>query len=295
MAATAAFSACLGLPADEVDAEDEATDVALDDRARAASRCNTAAPFGPPLAVTELNSFARDEGARLSPDELTLYFSSNRAGSQGGFDIYRATRPSRTSPFLPPAAVAGVNTAADERSPTVTSNDRDLYLATSATSSFDIARAHRGNTGAPFGAPMPVAAINSVGDDADPYVLPDHTAVYFASARGGNWDLFRAARVGGATQAPVQIAGGPHVELAPVVSPDELTLYFASSRPGGAGDLDIYIATRASTAQTFSAPVAVTGLNTTGADVPTWTSRDGCVLYYTRGETGDIFVATRGR
>ena len=37
------------------------------------------------------------------------------------------------------------------------------------------------------------------------------------------------------------------------------------------------------------------GLNTTGADVPTWISRDGCALYYTRGETGDIFVANRGR
>ena len=295
LTATAALSACLDAPTgDELEAEDDvATDVAPDGAARAAARCNLAAPFGAPVRLAEINVAGQhDDGARLTPDELTMYFSSNRGGA--GFDIFRANRPSRTAPFSSPFPVAGVNTAGDERSPSVTSNDRDLYVATSAGGAADIARAHRSRTSDPFGAPVPVAAIDTASDDADPYVLPNHTAVYFASARAGSPDLYRSARVNGVTQAPVLVLGGVGIEAAPVVTPDERTLFFASSRPGGVGDLDIYVATRPSTAEPFGAPVNVGGLNTTAADVPTWISADGCVLYVASGQSRDIFVATRG-
>jgi hypothetical protein len=49
-------------------------------------------PFGPPTPVSELNSAAADGPRWLSPDGCTLYFTSDRNGGQGGYDLYTATR-----------------------------------------------------------------------------------------------------------------------------------------------------------------------------------------------------------
>jgi len=58
-----------------------------------AQRSSTTSPFGAPTLVTELNSELDDEPSWLSPDGCTIYFSSNRAGSSGGYDVFVATRP----------------------------------------------------------------------------------------------------------------------------------------------------------------------------------------------------------
>ena len=48
--------------------------------------------FGTPTNVTELNSAAADGPRWLSTDNCTLYFTSDRAGGLGGYDLYQATR-----------------------------------------------------------------------------------------------------------------------------------------------------------------------------------------------------------
>ncbi|HVV48432.1 MAG TPA: hypothetical protein VHO06_02130, partial [Polyangia bacterium] len=57
-----------------------------------ARRPAASAAFGPPAAVAELNSAAADGPRWLSPDGCTLYFTSDRSGGQGGYDLYTATR-----------------------------------------------------------------------------------------------------------------------------------------------------------------------------------------------------------
>lgn len=57
-----------------------------------ARRATAADPFGAPAGVPELNSAAADGPRWLSPDGCTLYFTSDRAGGQGGYDLYTATR-----------------------------------------------------------------------------------------------------------------------------------------------------------------------------------------------------------
>ena len=57
-----------------------------------ARRAAVGDPFGTPAAVTELNSAAADGPRWLSPDSCTLYFTSDRSGGQGGYDLYTATR-----------------------------------------------------------------------------------------------------------------------------------------------------------------------------------------------------------
>lgn len=58
-----------------------------------ASRANANDPFDAPSRVTELDAVdALNHPTWLSPDGCTLYFASNRAGSNA-LDIYRATKP----------------------------------------------------------------------------------------------------------------------------------------------------------------------------------------------------------
>src|SRR5688572_28197881 len=60
----------------------------------------TGKPFGEPAVIAHVNSTgALENGPRLSPDELVLYFHSSRSGQ---FMIYQAVRTSPTLPFGDP-------------------------------------------------------------------------------------------------------------------------------------------------------------------------------------------------
>jgi hypothetical protein len=81
------------------------------------------------------------------------------------------------------------------------------------------------------------------------------------------------------------------------LSPDELTVYFASTRPGGVGEADLYVATRASKTDPFGAPVLMPNVNTPQSDEFPSVSADGLTLVLSsdRANAGyeHIYVATR--
>jgi hypothetical protein len=268
-----------------------------------AARCNPATAFGAPVPLTTLNTPYDDEFAQLMPDERTLYFSSDRPGGLGQDDIYVSMRTTVDAGWGAPSLVPGVNTSGDERGPSVTGDALFLYAFTGVGPNYQVAVATRPDTLTNFGALGLVTAIDSSGNrNHTEHVLPDHSALYFASDRdGGVLQLYRAARVAGSFQTPQGVAGS-FVNTSdnasyPTITPDELTLYFTSDRSGGAGSLDIWMATRASTSVDFGAAVNVVGVNTPGIDQPSWISADGCVLYYTSNGGGgayDLYVATRG-
>src|SRR5215470_1941714 len=62
-------------------------------------RCSPTAPFQSPVKLAAIDTADSDENAWLSPDELTLYFSSTRTGTLGGYDIFMATRANRDANF----------------------------------------------------------------------------------------------------------------------------------------------------------------------------------------------------
>ncbi len=289
--------------AGSMDASDSGTAADAADSGDAA-RCNPSSAFGAAVALSTLNTGSNEEVAFLSPDELTLYFSSTRSGGVGNYDIYVATRANTMSGFSGVGLVAS-NTAGVERDPGVSGDGLFLYASTYNGTDFDISIASRANTLAPFGALAVAGGVNGTSHDDDPYPLPDHSAVYFASSRGGTMDLYRSARVGVTLQAPTAVVGSnlntTAAESAPTVSLDELTLFFSSDRSGGVGNGDIWMATRASTSVGFGAPVNLSSVNTGDNDIPSWISADGCVLYITRLIRADggplvyaLFYATRG-
>lgn len=262
------------------------------------------AAFGKPIALTSLNTSADEEHADLSANELTIYFSSTRPGGAGGFDLYQATRSSTTEPFGNVTPVPGVNTAGNERVPRMAGNDLSMFAmtATAAAPALRIALATRANVAVAFTGLKLVANVNNATNAADPYLLPGGNIMYLASDLAGNLGLYRSAKVNGAFSTPTLVPGvnldTAAVENNPVVTPDELTLFFGSTRPGGTGDYDIYEARRAHVADGFGAPIELTGLDTTGADVPNWISPDGCNLYFTRQESNvgyQLYMASRGR
>jgi Tol biopolymer transport system component len=265
------------------------------------ARCNPAAKFGRQVELTSLNTTSNGEQGALSADELTIHFS--RDDGNGAYDIYEATRASKTASFGGAAPVPGVNSAAEDREPRITADGLTMFATSRATPSgqFRVTFASRASTSVPFGALQPVPVVNGTANDSDPFISADGRVLYFSSDRGGNYGLYRSTQTGGVFSAPALVVGAmfdtPYMELTPVVSEDELTIYFASSRPN-LGSVDIYQATRANAQDPFGEPIALTELNGPDAQLPSWISADNCELYFTRYAMGnglELMSSLRGR
>lgn len=105
------------------------------------------AGFDAPNLVTGTNlEVANQSGPVLSPDELTLYFNSDRAGS-GTYEIYEATRASTVQGFDAPVALNLDPTGKHFTTPSWISNDNCVLYFTSRSVSgdYDIYYARRGN------------------------------------------------------------------------------------------------------------------------------------------------------
>jgi hypothetical protein len=270
------------------------------------ARCNPAAAFGRPTLLTALNTVNNDEQAALSADELTLYFSrdDNGGGANGNYDIYQATRASKTAAFGAPTAVAGVNTTtAQEREPSVTADGLTMYATTrtipTAAAKYRIAFATRSSTADSFGPLQNVAVVNGTANDSDPFISADGRLLYFASDRSGSYALYRSVQTGGVFSAP-ELVTGTNLETtsdegAPLLSEDQLTLLFASSRRSTFAD--IFRATRATAQDPFGEPMPLNELNSVDHDIPSSLSPDGCELHFTRfnpANNFELLVSLRG-
>ena len=81
----------------------------------------------------DLGTTTGDSSPIPSPDELTLYFFSERGGSVGSGDIWMATRPTKDADFGPPTnkgAVATLNTTASEGPRSISPDGCRMYLVT---------------------------------------------------------------------------------------------------------------------------------------------------------------------
>ena len=278
--------------------------------------CDPKKPFGPPVLVPELSSSLDETGVRLSWDERTVYF--NRPSSPGGKNqLWYATRSDRSAPFAAPTPLANVGApTANLLHPMVSKDDKTLFFASdegdaavATTNLFSATRPDGGSPAAsPFSSGQRIAALGGVNVFAvTPYLSADGTELFYAEASdAGGLHLWRAVAPSFSSNALVAELDAPTATTRfPVLSADGLTIYFDSNRPGGAGGLDIWFATRASTSAAFGTPVNAStsspALNSAGDDNPTWISPDGCRLWLTStrdtldaGTTNrDVYVATR--
>jgi hypothetical protein len=264
-------------------------------------RCDPAAAFKPPVALTSLESARDDVSARLAPDELTIVFA--RINADLTYDLYSSTRTRVEDAFSTPQIMGSINSIYSDLWPTLTPDGLGIYFESDRITpgTFHVWTSHRLTTASAFGPPIMETGLAD--GDLDPYVTSTGGAIYVASAvrvGAGGSDIYRAARdATGALSPPIAVLGGVNSvadELTPAVTGDELRMFFCHNTATGC---DTYTASRSAISDGFGAATPVDGLAVDGiTEVPTWVSPDGCHLYFysnVPGNSGgmDLYLATR--
>jgi hypothetical protein len=270
-------------------------------------RCNPSGEFQAPQELAMgLVGDADDLGPRLSPDEKTLYLSTQRLAG-GRFALARGRRAGdlafavEATPLVRSAVTGG-----QELSPSV-SGDGKLVVFSAVVNpdggpfaARNLYYAEESDAGA-FGTPMAVLGGIYSSDDADPYLVPDRSALWVTFTDGAGIRSVHRLRRGNVGESlytsPQEILAQAGVSFAaPVVSPDERTL-FAARATGAGSDFDIVLYSRSASGE-LSGGGPIVALNKPGAiDVPTWVSPDGCALYFTSNRMGPMrsYVSYRAR
>ena len=145
-------------------------------------------------SVPGVNSTANDHLPWVSSNELVIYFSSTRNGGLGSYDLYRATRTSRDQAFVAVTNLGDLNSSSVDQSPSLMDDELALIFSSSRAGGYDLWSATRASVSAEFGAPEPVAELNSDDDESNVTLSSDGREVFFASDRGGTVALYRAVR-----------------------------------------------------------------------------------------------------
>jgi hypothetical protein len=216
-----------------------------------AKRAHVSDAWGIPNCVLEVSSPLQETGPAVSPDGLTLWFSSDRAGGKGGYDIWVSTRAnSAVATWSPPKVVAELNTAGDEfpRPPIQSGLTMPpSYREKLPNNQFQTFLTSRASPTAAWTAPTRLAEVDTSNIDTDGFMTDDELALYFSSDRVvvGDQDLYLARRTSPQAPftsfAPITELNTAHQERDPWVSRDGREIYFSSDK---SGTLQIYHATR---------------------------------------------------
>ena len=203
-----------------------------------------------PAGVNNVNTAAMEGCPIESPDGRALFFASNRAGGQGGIDIWMARRDGPSEPWRDPVNLPSpVNSASDDFCPTPLVNGELFFVSrrpgVCGTGSADI---YRTRLDPITGWLEPVhlgCEVNSTGDEFSPsYVAAGGGMLFYSSNRDGMHKIYASARQpDGSFGAPVEITGlnAPGFNtFRPNVSEDGREIVFDSDRPGGLGGPDIW-------------------------------------------------------
>ena len=258
---------------------------------------------------TELNTTSLDGCPIQSPDGRSLYMASNRPGGHGGLDIWVARRSATDEPFGAPENLpAPINSASDDFCPTPLRGNRLLFVSRRVTDQScgmgDIYEA-RDNPKKGWLAPRHLACSpegpNSALDEQGPSLVEIDGAdqLYFSrSSPSVPGDIFVSRDSGPATAVTELNSAGNDIQ--PNVRKDgrELVLSSNHAYANAKGGQDIYVATRASTDDPWSAPVNLgDAVNTGAAESRPSLSWDARTLLFGRapGPEGmsDIYISTR--
>lgn len=152
----------------------------------------------------------------------------------------------------------------------------------------------------PFGPPHALAELDSC---QNPTLTADLLEIYVTSDRAGGLgkdDTWVAKRTTVDepfnTPVPVPNVNSASEESSPAVSLDGLTLWFASDRSGGAGGMDIWVATRTDRASQWSPPTPVAALDSPADEIPRPVGDHGLQMPLSRhGSSGNyqLYMGTR--
>jgi hypothetical protein len=174
--------------------------------------------------------------------------------------------------------------------------DFDIWVTSRATTDDDW------ETPVNLGSPVNTSAWDGVAS-----ISADGLSLYFSSSRpGGYGDLeiwfTTRATTNDPWGEPVNLGStvnSPDWDWVPSISADELTLFFSSLRPGGSGDWDLWVTSRATKDNDWSIPLNLgPTVNSPSRDWLPSISADGLTLFFTSNRLGgygsrDIWMTRR--
>jgi Tol biopolymer transport system component len=212
-------------------------------------RTSLATPFGAATVLDAQSSTAKDNDPSVSADGASLWFSSERAGSND--KLYMASLVPGTAMFgaaVPVATVSSGATADDQHPYYRVNGGGELWFSSTRNGEWDIFVAKR--NGAGFDAPKRVEELHATAATRQPMVSEDGLSILFASERAGGLgqrDLWTATRTSVATSfgAPVALSAVNSAadEFAGFISNDGCRVYFSSDR-AAAKTHSVYVAER---------------------------------------------------
>ncbi len=257
--------------------------------------CKWDAPFDKVDVLQVPGAPADNLNGRLTSDELAVYFAAKDGTDQ--FQIWQAHRAHRGDPWGTGSLVLGISDPSKRVIyPSVTDDERTIYFGKENT---EIYFATRTDVKAPFDPPLLVAALKYPGFNCCPYLTTNRSELWFDTDRPGGpggYDLWMSVALANGgwdapTVTPAAALNSPSNDQFPTISSDRLTIFFSSDR---GGQYDVWVAHRDSTTPAFSEVKLVAGkVNTPLREDPTWISPDNCRLYFQRGESYRVYVASR--
>ena len=134
-----------------------------------------------------------------------------------------------------------------------------------------------------FGTPRLLTELDTSYANQNPTLTADLLELFFTSGRGDSsadvWTA-RSASAQDPFDAPeiVSEVSTSAFDTSPAITLDGLSLYFGSDRSGGAGEVDIYVATRADRTMPWMGIQNVAALNSSAKDIPRPPGQHGLVM-----------------
>jgi len=260
--------------------------------------------FGPPISTQYL-----EHNPFLTKDGLSLYFTSDRPGGYGGWDLWVAHRATLDSPWEVPENVGpNVNSSSLEAAPYISRDGHSLYFESDrsgGSGSIDMLVSWRDdihddhawqppvNLGPEVNGPGPEGPVSIQGPD-----------FYFARNSIGpaaRFDIFVSRMYGSVFGEPQPVAELNSVadDRAPSIRFDGREIFLTSNRAGGFGDYDLWTSVRAGGGLPWSNPVNLgPTINTPYLEVGPMISEDGNTLLFVSNRPGgygslDLYYSTR--
>ncbi|WP_245328212.1 OmpA family protein [Hymenobacter aquaticus] len=138
-----------------------------------------------------INSKAFESDAYITPDGLTIYFSTSKFSDQNTLDIYYATRTAGGDWGTPKSLGNVINTPFDDDSPYLSKDGKTLYFSSrghNTMGGYDIFKSEYDSVGRTWGRPENMGyPVNTPDDDTYYRLSPDGSYAYLSSYRIGGY------------------------------------------------------------------------------------------------------------
>lgn len=259
-----------------------------------------------PEGTNGLTTEAMEGCPAETPDGLSLFFASSRDGQ---FDIWVAHRQTHDADWGTPEKLPGpVNLDGNnDFCPTPLADGEFYFVSTRpggcSEGSGDIYRTRQQGADGWLEPEHLGCEVSSAGNEFSPAYTPAGDGMlFFSSNRTGQDDIYVSYRQAdgswGAPEAVAELNAAGFNTMRPNISEDGLVIVFDSNRDGGQGGPDIWMASRASIDEPWSAPVNLgPEVNTASAETRPWLSADGTRLYFGSDREGpgtlNLYVSHR--